>query len=415
MRVFAPHSSFDFVAPSPLYPVSRARAFFWDSPQSRERALFWGFLYGLITLGGLFGHGFALRVWRHDKRAGAFIGVVAMAAFIIGLSNSLGSMASRGNETTAKRQSVVDAVGDLAEQLKTAEKERKGLKFDPADENTVKAASEVATTATNAKYAECRNGRGPACIEKENAERTALEKKTKATNDKAAAERAKKLDEEIIPKLRDQIKAAGPVLETNSQGLALARLLGFNEEEAKKEAAKLSTWQNLGMATVADLLIVAMIIGYEVLTHAHHEAKSRLPVPQAPATAERAVGTRARDLRPVREELEPDGLQPLLERPKPVRQITSQREPFGNVIDIVAKVMEPGFGSKVEIKEAYFAYAHVCKEQGKKPFPPDKFAAEIKRFCKEARVKIHAEEHGVYLLNVRLKTSEKQELEDQAS
>ena len=117
----------------------------------------------------------------------------------------------------------------------------------------------------------------------------------------------------------------------------------------------------------------------------------------------------------MREDLEPDEIQPLLERPKPVRQVTSQREPFGNVIDIVAKVMEPHSDSKVEIKEAYFAYAHVCKEQGKKPFPPDKFAAEIKRFCKEARVKIHAEEHGVYLLNVRLKTSKKQALEDQAS
>ena len=77
--------------------------------------------------------------------------------------------------------------------------------------------------------------------------------------------------------------------------------------------------------------------------------------------------------------------------------------------------MAPSPGGKVEIKEAYFAYAQACKEQGKKPFPPDKFATEIKRFCKEARVTIHAEEHGVYLLNVRLKASEERELEDQAS
>ena len=269
-------------------------------------ALFWGFLYGLITLGGLFGHGFALRVWRHNQKAGLFIGVVAMAAFVIGLSNSLGSMATRGNETTATRQQVAGDVEGLKGQLKTVEEERKGLKFDPADENTVKAANEAATAATLAKYSECRSGRGPSCIEKETAERQALEKKTKAANDKAAAERAKKLDEEIIQIFREKIRAAGPVLETNSQGLVLARLLGFTEEEAKKEAAKLLARQNLGMATVADLMIVAMMIGYEVLTHAHHEAKSRLPVPQAPATAERVVGTHARDMRPVREELEPD-------------------------------------------------------------------------------------------------------------
>jgi hypothetical protein len=295
--------------------------------------------------------------------------------------------------------------------LKTAVKEREKLQFDPADEKTVSSANEEATNATNTRIRECKSGRGPACIEKEKAEEQALAKKTKATNDKAAADRAKKFDEEIIPGLRMQIKKAGPVLETNSQGSALARLFGG-------EAKKLLTWQNLAMGTVAELLIAAAMIGYEILTHAHHTGQSRLPLPQAPRTAE-AVPLHTKELRPVRddlEELEPDEIQPLLEKPKPVRQVTSQRGPFGNVIDIVVKAMEPAVGDdKVELKEAYFAYAQACKEQGKKPFPPAKFASEIKRFCEEARITIHAEEHGVYLLNVRLKASEKQELEDQAS
>jgi hypothetical protein len=379
----------------------------YASTDNPTDALFWGFLYGIITLGGLFGHGFALRVWRHDKRAGAFIFAVAAAAFIIGQSNSLGSMASRGNEATAKRQGIADDVDDLQKQLKTAVTEREKLQFDPADEKTVSSANEEATNATNARIRECKSGRGPACIEKEKAEEQALAKKTKATNDKAAANRAKKLDEEIIPGLRKQIKEVGPVLETNSQGSALARLFGG-------EAKKLLTWQNLAMGTVAELLIAAAMIGYEILTQAHHAGQPRLPIPQAPRTAE-AVPVRTKDLRPVREELESDEIQPLLERPKPVRQVTSQREPFGNVIDIVAKVMEPDSGSNVELKEAYFAYAETCKEQGKKPFPPAKFASEIKRFCEEARIKIHAEEHGVYLLNVRLKASDERELEGQAS
>jgi hypothetical protein len=378
-------------------------------------ALVWGFLYGFITLGGLFGHGYALRVWRHDKRAGAFVFAVSGLALVISLSNSLGSMASRGNETTAKRQQVAENVDDLKGQLKAKEKERDGLKFDPADENTLKTANEAAATATLAKYSECKSGRGPACIEKENAEKLALEKKAKVAADKAAADQAKKLDNEI-KELRKQINEAGPVLETNSQGRMLARLFGFPEQEA----AKLLTWQNFGMGIAAELMVVAMTISYEVLTHAHHEVQSQLPVPQAPRAAERAVPIRARELEPLEddpEELEPDEPepQPLLARPRPVRQVTSQREPFGNVIDIIAKVMAPAAGSRVEIKEAYFAYAQACKEQGKKPFPPDKFATEIKRFCKEARVKIHAEEHGVYLLNVRLKALKERELEGQAS
>jgi hypothetical protein len=304
----------------------------YASTDNPTDALFWGFLYGIITLGGLFGHGFALRVWRHDKRAGAFIFAVAAAAFIIGQSNSLGSMASRGNEATAKRQGIADDVEDLQKQLKTAVKEREKLQFDPADEKTVSSANEEATNATNARIRECKSGHGPACIEKEKAEEQALAKKTKATNDKAAADRAKKLHEEIIPGLREQIRKAGPVLETNSQGSALARLFGG-------EAKKLLTWQNLVMGTVAELLIAAAMIGYEILTHAHHAGQSRLPVPQAPRTTETDVSTRpGRERRPVREELEPDEIQPLLERPKPVRQVTAQREPFGNVIDIFLPV-----------------------------------------------------------------------------
>jgi hypothetical protein len=373
-------------------------------------ALIWGFIYGTVTFGGLFGHAFALRVWRHDKKAGLFIFAVAMAATIISLSNSLGSMASRGNETAAKRQTNADNVEGWKRDLEPKKEERKGLKFDPADDETVKAANAAVTNATLAKYAECKSGRGSGCIEKEKAETAAINKKAKVVADKAASDRAAKLDGDIKD-LEEKIEKAGPVLETNSQGSALARLLGF----AEKEAAKLLTWQNLGMGTVVELMIVAAMIGYEILTHAHHEAQSRLPVPQAPATAERAVPMRVRELRTVREEPEPDEIPPLLERPKPVRQVTSQREPFGNVIDIIVKVLAPSSGSKVEIKEAYFAYAQACKAQGKKPFPPDKFATEIKRFCKEARVRIHAEEHGVYLLDVRLKALDERELEGQAS
>jgi hypothetical protein len=73
------------------------------------------------------------------------------------------------------------------------------------------------------------------------------------------------------------------------------------------------------------------VIGYEVLTHAHHRAREMSPA----------------------EELESDEMPPLLERPKPVGQLTSQIEPFGNVIDIIVKVMAPGSGNKVEIKDAY--------------------------------------------------------------
>ena len=58
------------------------------------------------------------------------------------------------------------------------------------------------------------------------------------------------------------------MLEANSQGYALARL--FNLPEAK--AATLSTYQNLAMALVIELLIVMSLVASEVLEH--HETKT---------------------------------------------------------------------------------------------------------------------------------------------
>jgi hypothetical protein len=370
----------------------------------------WAFTYGSVTLGGLFGHSLALRVWRHNKPIGAIVMAVSALALVISLSNSLGAMAGRGNEQQAERMRVADTVRDLRRGLDRAETERKDLKFDAADEAAVNAARAKATAATAAKEAECKL-RGQRCRDKETEESAALAALEAATKNRAATDRAAKLDADIAA-FRAAIDKAGPVLEANSQGNALARL--FNLPEAK--AATLSTYQNLAMAMVIELLIVISLVASEVLDHHETKLPAQVDASELRGGAVAQVATRqTADLVPVREELEPDEIQPLLERPKPVRQVTSQREPFGNVIDIVARVMEPCAGSKMELKEAYFAYAQACKEQGKKPFPPAKFASEIKRFCEEARIKIHAEEHGVYLLNVRLKQTEKRELEDQAS
>ena len=92
---------------------------------------------------------------------------------------------------------------------------------------------------------------GQRCRDKETAEAAALAALETATKNKAATDRAAKLDADIAA-FREKIEKAGPVLEANSQGNALARL--FNLPEAK--AATLSTYQNLAMALVIELLIV---------------------------------------------------------------------------------------------------------------------------------------------------------------
>ena len=143
---------------------------------------------------------------------------------------------------------IADTVRDLRRGLENAEIERKGLKFEPADETAVNAARVKAGAATAAKEAECKFIRGQRCRDKEAEESSALAVLEVAARNKAASDRAAKLDADIAA-FRDKIEKAGPVLEANSQGNALARL--FNLPEAK--ATTLSTYQNLAMAMVIEL------------------------------------------------------------------------------------------------------------------------------------------------------------------
>ena len=153
----------------------------------------WAFTYGSVTLGGLFGHSLAVRVWRHNRQIGVLVMAASALALVISLSNSLGAMAGRGNEQQAERMRVADTVRDLRRGLERAETERKELKFEAADEAAVNAARAKATAATASKEAECQ-WRGQRCRDKEAAESAALATLEAVTRNKAATDRAAKLD-----------------------------------------------------------------------------------------------------------------------------------------------------------------------------------------------------------------------------
>ena len=59
----------------------------------------WAFTFGAVTLGGLFGHAFGVRAWRHSKLLGALVFAGSALALIISLSNSIGAMAGRGTSS----------------------------------------------------------------------------------------------------------------------------------------------------------------------------------------------------------------------------------------------------------------------------------------------------------------------------
>ncbi len=241
----------------------------------------WAFTFGAVTLGGLFGHAFGVRAWRHSKLLGALVFAGSAFALIISLSNSIGAMAGRGNEQQAERIRVADIVRDARRGLKRAEDEREGLTFTPADETAVQAAKAKAGAAARAKEAEC-TYRGPRCRNKETAESEALAGLEAVTRNKALTDRAAKLDADIAA-LREKIEKAGPVLEANSQGSALARL--FDMPDTK--AATLSTYQNLAMAMVIEFLIVISLVASEVIEqHERRQAPAALS-PKAAARKEK--------------------------------------------------------------------------------------------------------------------------------
>ena len=75
----------------------------------------------------------------------------------------------------------------------------------------------------------------------------------------------------ISRRCREKIEKAGPVLEANSQGSALARLFGLPDTKA----ATLSTYQNLAMAVVIEFLIAISLVASEVIGQ-----PERVPAPR---------------------------------------------------------------------------------------------------------------------------------------
>jgi hypothetical protein len=384
----------------------------------------WAFTYGAVTLAGLFGHALGVRAWPNSKLVGALVFAVSAFALLISLSNSIGAMAGRGNVQQAERMRVADIVRDARRSLKRAEDEREGLKFTPADGAAVAAAKAKADAATLDKEAAHRDYdaakqasdtecliRGKVCLEKEKltagkdklwhereqAEATALAALEAVTNNKAMTDHAAKLDAGIAA-LREKIEKAGPVLEANSQGSALARLFGLPDTKA----ATLSTYQNLAMAVVIEFLIAISLVASEVIGQ-----PEKGPAPAA-AGLKAVVRKEAGNIED--EKAEPAQrieVLPAAKLPKPSpaapkpRLITSQSNPIGNVAQIMADILVPGRG-RVEIAALYVAYSKACAAAGKRPIAAGDFPAALAALCKTLNIRIEVTDTGVYLLRVKL-------------
>lgn len=382
----------------------------------------WAFIYGAITFAGLFGHMVAVRLWRQYRMRwlSAVVFVVCGLTLIISLSNSIGAMAGRANTTQAARAQTAETVRIARRDLERTQGERERMKFNPADQSAVETARKKAEAAKAAKEAEC-NVRGQRCRDKEAAEAAALADLETASSNKAATDHARELDAQI-EKLTAKI-AEKPVLEANSQGSALARLFGLPDDKADR----MSTYQNLGMGVVLELLVAFSLIIFELMGE-HKLERPHAPAPIfapeasalpieiepdeaiaiappviAPAIEEREGPQEEPEAPTATIESEPEETTPRTFPPRRPRLIASEVAPFGNVAEILGEALETSARGKLELAPVFRAYSDACRTQGKRSVSQDRFVDDLTAFCRDTGIAMTGDDTGIYLRKVRLK------------
>lgn len=99
--------------------------------------------------------------------------------------------------------------------------------------------------------------------------------------------------------------------------------------------------------------------------------------------------------------------QPRIAAPDKPRLVSSDTTPAGSVPEILAEVLEAGQGSRVEIEEAYKAYAAACAAIQRRAVTPTQFVELLQKFCQGCRIKTLQRGEHVYLVNVRLTAFER--------
>jgi hypothetical protein len=360
-----------------LASIALCGSYGWDQATETKDRVTQAFVYGFVAMATLALHGLALRVWVAGwRKAGGFIGAIAMLAFTMTAFTSLGGLASRADKVVSARQDVLDSKADTKGQIDALVAERGALKFRRANDATVRAAQRAADTARDARIAECGDGtpkqRGKFCRQKEDGEAAANTALTEAQENKAATDRFDAIEAEL--KDLRAIKPDGAVGSADPLNALLAKILGT-------WADALSSWQKAAFAVVYDLCLVALMIGIEVLGHTAPIAR---PKPETPA------------------EETPAAITPVIPAPSKPKLVATSPTPMGNVNRILTDNLEAATGERVELADIARRYREVCKTQGRKPVTQDDFVRGVETFCRAIGIKRHNEDGHLYLLDVQL-------------
>lgn len=344
-----------------------------------------GFLYAAIATFGLGGHAFAVYLWRHSWIAAIVAGIIAFGALSLNLSNSLGAIAGRQDNQQSK-------VIENNRQIRSAEAEVKRLQglrdamptFATTDAASVEAAKRAADAATKSREAECVK-RGSNCQARETDERASAKALSEATANKAATDRAARIESNIDTQ-RTILSRLGSIQTVNAQGSTIAKLFRLPDDEAGFAA----TVQQSLTSVMVELIVIICLIGWEVSrpktgTH-RHEMVEAAPVAVEPEPVAQIEPPKPIDI------------------PKPAkpRLIASSAKPVGSVSRILADILKAAPGDKVDIAEVGRWYREACAAQGKDSVSKGDFIKAASKFCDVGTIKRRDIAGRVYLMDVQL-------------
>ena len=346
-----------------------------------------GVVFGLIALCACLFDAAAVRLWFMKHHIGAVvIGLIAAAALIVTVTNSLGAIAGRADTTQAERARAKDEVAADRAELVRIVQERTALgQFPPATDETVTAARAAVTAAEQARVAECEK-RGPRCREREKEEEGKRDSLAVVLANKALTVRAAELDADAKA-IRARIAKAPPVQHANPLGASLELLIGAG-------AAALTAWQQAIVAAVFELCLVGVMVIYELLGHAKQPAQQRIAGVQSQKTL--AGADPAKVLPP--QEIKPS--------PSPALRKALTAKANGSVKSFVRDHVIPADGEQVEIKALMRDYRAWCAKENVTPLDASAFLDELEKLCRKLGIEIKVgDDQRVYCLNVKMATA----------
>jgi hypothetical protein len=347
-------------------------------------------VFGAVALCAFLFDASAVRLWFMGHRIGSVaVGLIAAAALVVTFTNSLGAIAARGDTTLAERTKAVDARKDDRAELARMTAERGAMKFVPATADAVSISREMVKAAERTRKAECGDGdpkqRGKNCRQRESEEADARTALTSAIANKAATDRATKLDADIRA-VRKRLDGFEAVANPNPLGAALELMLGAG-------AAALTAWQQAIVAAVFELCLVGVMVIYELLGHGRQPMLQAGPVGVSPALEPEATTSA-----PAFAALPP---------PRKTGRRASKSSNGGNVKGFVRDHLFPaGDTERVDVKSLVHTYRTWCTRRGLAPIDLNSFLDEIEGLCRKLGIKIEVgDDQRVYCLGVKIETT----------